>query len=193
MASTAIDYIVNSIFSSRTYIISSISDKRIWLVDIGDTDKVFSIIPDDSVIVGVLFTHIHYDHIYGINKLLKRFPHCLFYTNAEGLKAFCSPRTNMSKYHNDPIEYRGANIRVLQNRDVVRLFDDFTLDVYETPGHNPSCLTFVGESAIFTGDSYIPGIKVVTTLPGGNKQKALSSLEQILSLSLGKTIYPGHD
>ena len=45
---------------------------------------------------------------------------------------------------------------------------------------------------IFTGDSYIPGFKVVTNLPKGNKIQALESVVKIKSLVEGRTICPGH-
>ena len=45
---------------------------------------------------------------------------------------------------------------------------------------------------LFTGDSYISGIKVVTNLPGGNKELAAQSLEKILELAKGKILCPGH-
>jgi len=63
---------------------------------------------------------------------------------------------------------------------------------YETPGHNLGCLTMVMGDLIFTGDSYIPGVKVSTQLPGGDKKLAQLSLDRILRLAEGKRICPGH-
>jgi len=64
------------------------------------------------------------------------------------------------------------------------------IEVFETPGHNPSCLTFRIGDALFTGDAFIPGIPTVTRLPGGNRRQAKESVSRILSL--GGRIYPGH-
>lgn len=72
------------------------------------------------------------------------------------------------------------------------MFDGVTAKVYETPGHNGSCLTYEVNEFLFTGDSYIPGIKVVTNLPGGNKELAAQSLKRILELAYGKVLCPGH-
>ena len=47
-------------------------------------------------------------------------------------------------------------------------------------------------NSLFTGDSYIPGIKTVTNLPASNKEQARISEEKIKSLSDDKLIYPGH-
>ena len=62
------------------------------------------------------------------------------------------------------------------NVDEVMLFENTTLKAIATPGHNPSCLCFEVGEYLFTGDSYIPGTKVVTNLPGGNKELAKESI-----------------
>ncbi len=63
---------------------------------------------------------------------------------------------------------------------------------YETPGHNPGCLTMVLGDIIFTGDAYIPGVGANTRLPRANKEQAEQSLQRILKLAEGKTIFSGH-
>jgi len=71
--------------------------------------------------------------------------------------------------------------------------DGVQAKVYHTPGHNPSCLTYEIGDYLFTGDAYIPGVKVVTTLKGGDKAKAAESVERILRLAEGKTVCAGHE
>jgi len=93
-----VDYIVNHIFNSRTYILSNIASNDVWLVDCGDFAKVLDIIRGKHVI-GVLLTHTHSDHIYGLSDLLKTFPDVLIYTNDYGYGALVSPKLNISKYH----------------------------------------------------------------------------------------------
>ena len=88
-----VDYITNSIFNSRTYILSDGSDK-VWLVDCGDVflndndddnDNLGRLM--DSRVEGVLLTHAHFDHIYGLPSLLERFPDVAIYTNEWGKAA----------------------------------------------------------------------------------------------------------
>ena len=75
----------------------------------------------------------------------------------------------------------------------MKLFDDEPeMMFYETPGHNPGCLTMVLGNLIFTGDSYIPGSGANTQLPHANKEQAKQSLDRILKLAEGKTILAGH-
>ena len=188
-----IEYWVNRVFSSRSYILREVSCDVVWLVDIGDTDQVLSMLRVEEIVGGVLLTHAHYDHIYGLPSLLKRFPGCKVYTNAAGVEALGSPKMNMSRYHEDPIALKGDCIVTVGEGDLIPLSFGVVAQVIETPGHNPSCLTFLIENRIFTGDAYIPGEKLVTTLPGGDKALAAASQERIMQLCVGREVFPGHD
>ena len=46
----------------------------------------------------------------------------------------------------------------------------------------------VNDECIFTGDAYIPGIKVVTSFPRSNKTQAAASETRIKELAKGKII-----
>ncbi|MCE5174409.1 MAG: MBL fold metallo-hydrolase [Bacteroidales bacterium] len=50
------------------------------------------------MIKGVLLTHAHLDHIYGLPELFERFPDCLLYTNDFGMKTLADDKLNMSRY-----------------------------------------------------------------------------------------------
>ena len=192
-----VKHIVNSVFTSRTYILTQERSRPVWLVDCGDVppivDMLSSLGGSSFEIKGVLLTHVHYDHIYGLLKLKERFPSLWVYTNEYGKKALTDIRLNYSKYHNDPIVYESENVVTCDEGSVIELFDGVQAKVYHTPGHNPSCLTYEVGDYLFTGDAYIPGVKVVTTLKGGDKLKAAESVERILRLAEGKVVCPGHE
>ena len=168
-----------------------------WLVDCGDVppivDMLSSLGGDSSMIKGVLLTHVHYDHLYGLPRLTEKFPSLRVYTNEYGKKALTDIRLNYSKYHNDPIVYESENVVTCEEGSVIELFDGVQAKVCHTPGHNPSCLTYEVGDYLFTGDAYIPGIKVVTTFKGGDKVKAAESVERIHRLAEGKTVCAGHE
>ena len=191
-----VSHIVNSVFTSRTYILTQKGCPSVWLVDCGDVppivDMLSSLGGGSSEIKGVLLTHAHYDHIYGLLKLKERFPLLQVYTNEYGKKALTDIRLNYSKYHNDPIVYESENVVACEEGSVIELFDGVQAKVYHTPGHSPSCLTYEVGDYLFTGDAYIPGIEVVTTLKGGDKTKAEESMKRILRLAEGKVVCVGH-
>lgn len=154
--------IVNSIFTSKTYILYSDEVEKAWLVDIGDIEPIMAYCKENHLNVeGVFLAHAHFDHMYGLLSLLQQFPACKVYTNEYGKKALASEKLNMSKYHETPILYKGKNVVVLHEGEEIKLFENEPLmRFYETPGHNPSCITMVIGNLIFTGDAYIPGIKI---------------------------------
>ena len=100
----------------------------------------------------------------------------------------------MSKYHDSPYVIEDtSNVKTVRDRQAVKLFDSVDAIVVFTSGHNPSCITWIIGNFLFTGDAFIPGIKTVTKLPGGNKYEAEISEAIIRNLSIGRRIYPGHE
>lgn len=183
--------LVNSIFASCTYILD-IGKGHTWVVDPGDYKPLLSSLNGRSL-DGVLLTHGHFDHIYGLNDVCKYFQTAVVYTNSNGQEALLTEKLNLSKYHETPYVFTfPERIRIINNEDHILLGNGMFAKVLATPGHHPSCLTYIVGDAIFTGDAFISGLKVVTNLPNGNKIQALQSLELIHRYALGRTIYPGH-
>ncbi len=186
--------ITNTIFTSKTYILSKAGGDKAWLVDIGDIDPVLSYLEVHHLYVeGVFLTHAHFDHIYGLDALVAHFPNCKVIVCEYAKLALASDKLNMSRYHGISIMFESDNIVVVHEDESMRLFENEPEIVfYETPGHNPGCLTLVLGDMIFTGDAYIPGVGANTRLPRADKELAKVSLERILKLAEGKRIFSGH-
>jgi len=185
--------VVNSVFTSNTYIISEAKCNWIWLVDIGDMEGVLTVLPKDAVVKGIFITHPHYDHIYGLNRLIDLFPQCFVYTSQNGMEGLYSEKLNLSFYHEEPIIFKGSTIQILHETDKIELFENCFLETLETPGHNWGCLSYKIENYLFTGDSYIPNIDVVTKLKGGDREANKKSLQKIMAnISENTIICPGH-
>ena len=190
-----VDYITNTIFSSRTYWLTESNKSKVWLVDCGDINIVLSKLAKDAIITGGLLTHVHFDHIYGLNELINRFPNYKVFTNEFGRKSLTDPKCNFSRYHLDVddfvFQYPEKTV-IIDEGESVELFERIYANVYYTPGHDESCLCYLVNEFLFTGDSYIPGVKAVTTFPHSNKQKAQESLLKIYSFPRRLIICPGH-
>lgn len=186
--------IVNSIFTSKTYILFCEGNNKAWLVDIGDDEPVVSYLLEKGLTVcGIFLTHAHFDHIYGLLELIRRYPQCKVYVTEYAKEALASDKLNLSKYHETPVTYEGDNVVVVHEGERMNLFEgEPIMEFFETPGHNPGCLTMVLGDKIFTGDAYIPGVGANTQLPHANKEQAQQSMERILKLAEGKTALCGH-
>ena len=164
------------VFTSNTYIVFDEDFDDCWLVDIGDFERAISALPDGKIVKGLLLTHSHFDHIYGINELCNRYPDCVVYASKYDGEALMDDRKNLSRYHEHPIVFAGKNIVTVRENDEIPVCNNEVIKVVSTPGHEPGCLTFYTDEFIFTGDSYIPGVKVVTKLPGGDSGLAVQSV-----------------
>lgn len=183
---------MNSVFSSNTYVLDN-GEEKAYLIDVGDYGPIRDCLDRlGARPAGLFLTHAHYDHIYGLPKLLSDFPECPVYTCRDGAEALASERLNFSKYHMDPIAWDGSGIRILEEGSIVPLFGGVELRALHTPGHDSGCLSFLVGRALFSGDSYIPGFKVVANLPRSDKAAAAQSLERLRLLAEGCDLYPGH-
>lgn len=186
-----ISRIQNTVLNSNSFILWEEQCVDCWLVDVGDIEPILEAIEERKV-RGVFLTHTHFDHIYGINRLVERFPECIVYTSQHGKEGLFSDKLNFSRYHDDSILFQGKHIKVLKEGDEVLLFPNVTLKAIYTPGHDWSCMSFYTDELIFTGDSYIPSTKVVTSFPKSNKEDAKVSFDRIMELSKYRDVYPGH-
>lgn len=185
--------IVNSVFTSNTYILSVEGKDGHVLIDIGDIAPIKQCVQEKCGTVQALFlTHTHYDHIYGIKDLLRLYPDCIVYTSSFGKEALGSDKLNFSRYHNDPVIWMGDNVTVLHENDKVEIFPGIFVEVFETPGHDKSCLTYKVENNVFSGDSYIPGVKVIASFPNSDREDARISKERIMELTKDCSLYSGH-
>ena len=172
---------INSLFNSVSYKIGNI------IIDPGDEWEGF------TNVKAILLTHAHFDHIYGLNKTIELNPEAIVFTNKEGREMLLDSKLNLSSYHESSFIFNyPENIIIVKDNDIMDFGEALKVEIYETPGHNPSCLSFIIGDYIFTGDSYIPGCKTVTNLPNGDKILAEKSIEKILNLAHNKIIMPGH-
>ena len=180
--------IVNSFYFSCTWVL-----EEGWVVDCGDVEPLLPLLLETGL-QGVLLTHGHYDHIYGLNNLCTRFPEAKVYCSPWTRRQLLDEKLNISFYHEMPFVFAFPE-RIVTVEDGWRtdLGSGNEVRAIYTPGHTPDCITWMTNKALFTGDAYIPGYKVVTRLPYGNKQQAIKSIEMILSLAEGRTICPGHN
>lgn len=184
--------IVNDLFTSNTYVLFDNDYDYCWLVDIGDYYKVVDVLPSGVTVRGVFLTHTHFDHIYGLNELYRRWPEVRVYAADFGCKSLYDDKMNLSRYHKHPILFEGKDVVVMREGDEKEIYPEVKMIAYEMPGHSLDSMCYMMGEWLFTGDAYIPGVKVVTKLPGGNRKQATQSIERIMVLGKSKTICPGH-
>ena len=102
---------------------------------------------------------------------------------------------NLSHYHSEVPDLSIKDVKNFVSLDEgmeIQLFDDLSASVLATPGHDKSCLSYLIGGHLFTGDSYIPGERLVAIFPNSDRTLAKESYNRLLELSYNHIVCPGH-
>lgn len=190
-----VERFVNDLFTSNTYLLHNNKKKGVWVIDPGSSfnELIEWVERNGKILSGILLTHTHFDHIYGLNDLQQKSPGVIVYASFYAKEGMMSEKLNGSYYQEIPFTIKRSELNIVKENDNILLWNDVALKVLETPGHNRDCLSFQIEKNLFTGDALIPGIKVHTKLKYSNKILAEESVRRIIDQFDNDTIiWPGH-
>ena len=161
--------------STYTYIISSGKGREGLIIDpvIENTDIYLKFMNSmDLKLVKVIDTHIHADHITGLNELHKR--------------------TNCLKIMGENSKSEVIDLRVKEN-DKINI-ENLELKTIYTPGHTDCSYSFLLNDKIFTGDTLLIYGTGRTDFQNGDARAQYDSLfNKILKLPEDTKVYPAHD
>ena len=188
--------LVNTQFTSNTYILSKEGEKSVWIVDPGDVQPVFDWMQlnEKEMVAGILLTHTHFDHFYGATEILQRFSCPIYIANEYGQNGLFDAKQNGSRYSDYSVVTvpNGANILLYPN--TIQLWPNEILSILHTPGHSEDSVCLMVDKLLFTGDTLIYNLRTITKLRGGNLVKLRTSIELLQTLSgKGLWVCPGHN
>ena len=143
--------------STYTYIVSSGKGREALIIDpvIENTDEYINVLKNlDLKLVKVIDTHIHADHISGLNELSKR--------------------TKCSKIMGEHSSSEVIDIRVKDNEKIK--IENIELISLYTPGHTDCSYSFLMNDRVFTGDTLLINGTGRTDFQSGNSHDAYDSL-----------------
>jgi len=181
---------------ANTYIIGKIGGNCL-IVDIGSNkDDIISYVDSHyDRVVGVLLTHGHFDHIRGLNKLLKHYKNKYeipVYLSEYDKEFLTSPQKNSGGLTNENIV---VNVNPIPVTDGEKLkIKDFHVQVIHTPFHTMGsvCYLFEDDNALFTGDTLFKDGIGRTDLYGSDASLMKDSLKKLGLLNGNLVVYPGH-
>ena len=140
----------------------------------------------------ILLTHGHFDHIMGLDALLKEFPVPVYAHEAERDVLESEQLNSSASMLGQPYSFSGADY--VTNRQELRIAGFEILVIY-TPGHTIGgcCYYIEKEKALFSGDTLFHGSVGRTDLPTGSMGQLVSSVrDRLFVLPDDTKVYPGH-
>ena len=142
--------------STYTYILSSGKGREALIIDpvLEHTDQYINLLNKlELKLVKVIDTHIHADHITGLNEL--------------------SERTNCTKIMGENSKSEVVDLRVKEDENVK--IDNINLKVMYTPGHTDCSYSYLMNDRVFTGDTLLINGTGRTDFQNGNaRQQSVS-------------------
>ena len=161
--------------STYTYLIASDKGREALIIDpvIEHTEIYTKELKDlDLKLVKVIDTHIHADHITGLNELSKIY--------------------NCSKIMGEQSKSEVIDIRV-KNEDKIKI-ENIELNVIYTPGHTDCSYSFLMNDRVFTGDTLLINGTGRTDFQNGDAKEQYNSIfNKLLKLPENTYVYPAHD
>ena len=161
--------------STYTYIVSSGKGREALIIDpvIENTNEYIKILKNlDLKLVKVIDTHIHADHISGLNELSKR--------------------TKCSKIMGEHSSSEVIDIHVKDN-EKIKIENIELISIY-TPGHTDCSYSFLMNDRVFTGDTLLINGTGRTDFQNGNVLDQYESIfNKLLKLPEKTLVYPAHD
>jgi sulfur dioxygenase len=161
--------------STYTYIISSGKGREALIIDpvIEHTDEYINVLEKlDLKLVKVIDTHIHADHITGLNELNKR--------------------TNCTRIMGEKCKSEVIDLKIKDNEKIN--VESIELKAIYTPGHTDCSYSYLMNDRVFTGDTLLINGTGRTDFQNGSSYDAYDSLfNKLLKLPEKTLVYPAHD
>ena len=135
----------------------------------------------------VLLTHGHFDHVGGVEAIVKA-TGCALWMREADYTQFKTPENDFF-YPIHDCDF--TEVQLCEEGEQIHA-GGLTFTVMETPGHTWGSVCYLCENALFSGDTLFAGSCGRTDLPGGDGQTIVLSLERLAELEGDYTVYPGH-
>lgn len=188
-------YMVLGPFMTNTYILYNEETMEGLVVDPSFTpDHYIKAIQDKKIrLLSIFLTHVHVDHMAGMNELRRAFPDAKMYMDKRDRPFLQDAERNLSSMFPVPTLVDDADVWVKDGDEIETC--GYTFRVIDTAGHTPGGISFYlqKEGIVFTGDSLFQGSIGRTDFPGGSMKELTGSIKKnLFSLPDSTVVLSGH-
>lgn len=190
-----VSYVVSDPNSRKAIIIDSVLD---YANNSGRTsttaaDEIIDFIRAENLVVDwILETHVHADHLTAAPYLQAKLGGVIGIGDV-----VTSIQSTFKKVYNfgDDVAEDGSQFQHLFKDGETVKVGDMTLEIFETPGHTPACVTYKIGDAVFVGDTlFMPDYGTARCdFPGGDARTLYRSIRKILALPPQTRLFMCHD
>lgn len=139
----------------------------------------------------ILLTHAHFDHIMGVNFILRNWNIPVYMNQADERQL--RKAAQYALMFGEMIEAPAVNSLKFVNDNDMLTFGSTQFKVLATPGHSEGSVCYLAGECLFCGDTLFAGSIGRTDLPGGSYDSIVESLKtKILPLDPDTIVLPGH-
>lgn len=186
-----------SLYEENTYVLIK-KEKEAIVIDPGvyDNSLVEFLKENDIEVKYVILTHLHVDHIIGLNNITKEFKDVKVIISKEELKHMHDSEYTLYNGEYDVLE-DNIIIVIKEEQQEERQIEDNTIlgmDVSYilTPGHTKGSMCILLDNILFTGDTLFKGSYGRFDLKGGNYMEIVDSLNCLRKLDKDILVLAGH-
>ena len=176
---------------TNCYIVWSENGQGIIIDPADDADQICGFVDQHHISVNaVILTHVHFDHMLAAGEVCTRLCAPLYVGRGDA-DALTDANRNLSAWFSPDIKLSLSANAYLSKGDTIDV-GGTVLKVMETPGHTPGCICLYGDGVLFSGDTLFCGSIGRLDFPGGDPEKMIQSLNELLKLPADTVVYSGH-
>ncbi len=188
-----IERFIVGMVGTNCYVVSNEETSECFLVDPGAySDKVIAYIREHELKPqAILLTHGHFDHIMGLDGVLREFPIPVYAQEEEEI-LLKDASYNASVSYGPAYTFSGASY--IKDGQILELAG-MTIRAIHTPGHTIGgcCYYIESEHVLFSGDTLFHDSVGRTDFPTGSQSQLVRSIrEKLLGLPEETVVCPGH-
>ena len=188
-----IERFIVGMVGTNCYVVSNEETSECFLVDPGAySDKVIAYIREHELKPqAILLTHGHFDHIMGLDGVLREFPIPVYAQEEEEI-LLKDASYNASVSYGPAYTFSGASY--IKDGQILKLAG-MTIRAIHTPGHTIGgcCYYIESEHVLFSGDTLFHDSVGRTDFPTGSQSQLVRSIrEKLLGLPEETVVCPGH-